>query len=326
MFTPTATGLMERRMTNISRAILPMVELSASAVARATDSIYYRGSCTFRDWSDGSNCPTICLTGSGISPHTNVGVIPCPGSETKWYCADGNMGKANCSSGAFIVSLPTRFLYHSWCFANADDTYVHLDTYIAVKQCDNSSANVPLAVGVTIGGTSIIAACVIGYFIWRRKTRDEPAVAESPPPRDMPDDEIMNAVLAGPLFRSASLLSRRPSKTNLNMMSGDEPPPPMPDTASILSSNRADSLRSGSLLSTFQHQQHQQHGYPQDRFGSDVVAMHSMRRTPPAGWHYHNGHPSTTEPIPEIPYDGRRLAPYHGVPILEHDGFSELPG
>ena len=88
--------------------------MSNSAVldARARN-IYYRGSCTFRDWSEGSNCPTICLKGPGISPHTNVGVIPCPDSDTKWYCADGNMNKANCSSGAFIVSLPSKSFPHT---------------------------------------------------------------------------------------------------------------------------------------------------------------------------------------------------------------------
>lgn len=188
-----------------------------------------------------------------------------------------------------------------------------------------SSANVPLAVGVTLGGASIIAACVVGYFVWRQRKRNEFAVAESPPPRDVPDDDIMNAVLAGHLFRSASLLSRRPSKPYLNMMSGDAPPP-MPDTVSILGSNRADSMRSCSNLGTFQHQRYHSHGNPEDRFSPDVVAMHSMRRTPPTGWHYHGGYPSATESIPEIPYDGRRLAPNHGFPILEHDKFSELPG
>ena len=205
----------------------------------------------------------------------------------------------------------------------------------------DSSASVPLAVGVTIGGASIVAACVIGFLLWRRKKTDELAVAESPPPRDVPDDDIMSAALADPLFRSASLLSRRPSKTNLNTTGGDAPPP-MPSTASVLNNNRADSLRSVSMLSTFQHQhQHQQqqqqqhyhhhhhqqqHGHPQDRFSPDVVAMHNMRRTPPATWNYRNGHSSTAETIPEIPYDGRRIAPYHGVPILEHNGFSEMPG
>lgn len=78
--------------------------------------IYYRGSCMSRDWEDSSNCPTICVNGTGISPHTDIGVIPCPDSNTKWYCADKDMSKANCSSGAFIVSMPSMFssVHHSF--------------------------------------------------------------------------------------------------------------------------------------------------------------------------------------------------------------------
>lgn len=77
--------------------------------------IYYRGSCTFKDWSKGKNCPTMCIKGSGISPHTDVGVIPCPGSDTGWYCADSNVHKANCSTGAFIVSLSSTCFFAPVC-------------------------------------------------------------------------------------------------------------------------------------------------------------------------------------------------------------------
>jgi hypothetical protein len=82
-------------------------EADTLADVSADSNIYYRGSCTFKDWSQDKNCPMMCIEGSGISPHTDVGVIPCPGSDTDWYCADSNMHKANCSTGAFIVSLPS---------------------------------------------------------------------------------------------------------------------------------------------------------------------------------------------------------------------------
>lgn len=76
-----------------------------------SSAIYYRGSCTYKTWSEGENCPTMCIKGAGIPPHTDVGIIPCPGSDTNWYCADSNMNKANCSSGAFIVSLASKCLF-----------------------------------------------------------------------------------------------------------------------------------------------------------------------------------------------------------------------
>lgn len=144
------------------------------------------------------------------------------------------------------------------------------------------------------------------------------------------------------------------------MGAGDAPLPSMPDTGSALGGQRGDSLRSGSMLSSFQqyqqyqqnqqqqqqqyqkhqNQQHQQphlhlhqphpqrhYGYPQARFSPDAVAMHGLRRTPPVAWGHQGGGPSvTSEPIPEIPYDGRRMAPYHGVPMMEHNAYSELPG
>lgn len=93
------------------------------------------------------------------------------------------------------------------------------------------------------------------------------------------------------------------------------------DAASVLSGNREDCFRAGSMLNTFT-----QHGYPPGRLGPDAVAMHSMRRTPPVGWGFQEGQNGPNDKTPEIPYDGRRLAPYHGMPIMEHDGYSELPG
>ncbi|ERT02912.1 hypothetical protein HMPREF1624_01216 [Sporothrix schenckii ATCC 58251] len=334
-----------------------------SAYASNLDtSVYYRGSCTFKDWSQDKNCPTVCIKGSGISPHTDVGIIPCPGSNTDWYCADGNMHKANCSTGAFIVSLPSfssGVSGPSVASTTSGNPLSTMDPPPTSSPSSNSGSNVPLAVGVTIGGASIIAAAVIGYFLWRRRKRDEPAPAESPPPRDVPDDVILNSVLEGSMFRSGSLLSRRPSKTLLsNMGAGDGgPAAPMPDTRSVLSGPCAESLRSGSMLSSFQqyqqsqqqqqqqqqqplfqqqpqaplhlHQPHPQrhYSYAQARFSSDAVAMHDLRRTPPVAWGHQGSGPSvTSEPIPEIPYDDRRMAAYHGVPTMEHNNYSELPG
>ncbi|KJR84731.1 uncharacterized protein SPSK_09155 [Sporothrix schenckii 1099-18] len=389
-----------------------------SAYASNLDtSVYYRGSCTFKDWSQDKNCPTVCIKGSGISPHTDVGIIPCPGSNTDWYCADGNMHKANCSTGAFIVSLPRPVSFTTIGISPSKTAHTVAPTSASTSTAtsmtsspsggnattglvtapgttaptgfssgvsgpsvasttsgnplstmdppptsspsSNSGSNVPLAVGVTIGGASIIAAAVIGYFLWRRRKRDEPAPAESPPPRDVPDDVILNSVLEGSMFRSGSLLSRRPSKTLLsNMGAGDGgPAAPMPDTRSVLSGPCAESLRSGSMLSSFQqyqqsqqqqqqqqqqplfqqqpqaplhlHQPHPQrhYSYAQARFSSDAVAMHDLRRTPPVAWGHQGSGPSvTSEPIPEIPYDDRRMAAYHGVPTMEHNNYSELPG
>ncbi len=77
--------------------------------ALADAEVYYRGSCTYRDWSKGKNCPTVCIKGSGIQPHGDVAMMPCPNTDnTEWYCGDSNAKKANCSSGAFIVSLPSK--------------------------------------------------------------------------------------------------------------------------------------------------------------------------------------------------------------------------
>lgn len=77
------------------------------------------------------------------------------------------------------------------------------------------------------------------------------------------------------------------------------------------------------------HQPHPQrhYSYAQARFSPDAVAMHNLRRTPPppVAWGHH-GPSVTSEPIPEIPYDGRRMAPYHGVPMMDNNRFSELPG
>ena len=83
---------------------------SGQGLSNGHSSAYYRGSCMFRDWSQGKNCPTVCLKGPGTPPHADVPMIPCPDSDTDWYCADGNVKKANCSSGAYIVSLASTII------------------------------------------------------------------------------------------------------------------------------------------------------------------------------------------------------------------------
>lgn len=166
-------------------------------------------------------------------------------------------------------------------------------------------------------------AGVLAFFLWRRRQQSAPAVAESPPPRNTPDDGL-NPVLNGPPFRTGSIL-RQPSNGYLNGAGAfalhgghDGSSASAADVLNGGGGHRSNSLHSGSILSNLTAH----HANPHDRFGSDAVAMHDMRRTPPAGW----GQGSRNDKIPELPYDGRRLAPYHGAPLMEHDGYSELPG
>lgn len=62
-----------------------------------------------------------------------------------------------------------------------------------LPQAGQTNAIVPLAVGVSIGSASIVAAGVIALLLWRKCRRDAPARAETPPPQD--DDEDHRRIL-----------------------------------------------------------------------------------------------------------------------------------
>ncbi|KAL8414552.1 hypothetical protein RB594_005694 [Gaeumannomyces avenae] len=49
-------------------------------------------------------------------------------------------------------------------------------------QPQDANGTIPLAVGVSIGGVAIAAACGIGFWMWRERKKREPARADSPPP------------------------------------------------------------------------------------------------------------------------------------------------
>ncbi|KAL8390192.1 hypothetical protein RB595_009337 [Gaeumannomyces hyphopodioides] len=49
-------------------------------------------------------------------------------------------------------------------------------------QPQDANGTIPLAVGVSIGGAAIAAACGIGFWMWRERKKREPARADSPPP------------------------------------------------------------------------------------------------------------------------------------------------
>lgn len=197
---------------------------------------------------------------------------------------------------------------------------------------------VPLAVGVSVGGVSLALAGIGAVFFWRRRRQRSGsggsgnsggggkgndsgnlARAESPPPRDMPDD--LCPPTPGLLFRGGSLHSR-PSGDG-DGRHGGEGGVGVEGAAVAAATqhyHRTSSLRQGSMLNG--------HLYANSRFTPDAVAMHDVPRTPSAGPDRQWRSPFPVPPTkpPEIPYDGRRIPPYYGIPAAELAGYSELPG
>jgi hypothetical protein len=72
------------------------------------NTVYYRGSCEFPDWSQyPGQCPMFCIqNGTGINLGGETQVFMCPNGDGTWYCDDDNAKYANCtaSQGVFTLS------------------------------------------------------------------------------------------------------------------------------------------------------------------------------------------------------------------------------
>ncbi|OAA66646.1 hypothetical protein SPI_01222 [Niveomyces insectorum RCEF 264] len=316
---------------------------------------YYRGSCTHADWSQGLNCPTACLNGSGLNPDSDVGMVQCPVAEHDWICLDDDYSKSNCSTGAYIVTLaphprtahPSDYDWYTACkhrVVELQHVLFLLRIFNQRSVYDRSWGDKHDRLGNTNGASGqrsdphshdIVVAAASKFSVIQRK-RNTLIRAESPPPRRSPDD-FLGSSFGDPFFRTGSLHHHASNPTlngrvNMASTSGD---------ASIHNPSRANSLHAASILDSFgQHSNNNNNIH--DRFSPEAVAMHDVRRMPSTGWERrefvdrvgggggggngYQGHHYQNEKRLNIPYDGRRIAPYRGVPPAELDGYSELPG
>ncbi len=122
-------------------------------------------------------------------PFATVGVVPSAGVFVTFLTTTTAAGT---STGASLPISSTTDIGNSSVALGAPPTPASTESAPPADAPSQPNAVVTLAVGVSIGALSVVAAGVVGVLLIRKRRREAPARAESPPPShggpEMDDD------------------------------------------------------------------------------------------------------------------------------------------